>query len=266
MEHTTRFWRLLNTGSSDGATNMAIDEAIARAVQAGLVPPTLRFYGWQPPCLSLGQAQSVTEVDMEACAAAGVDLVRRPTGGRAILHVDELTYSVTAPESDPRVSGDIVTSYRKLSAGLLEGLHLLHIPGVQSNPPSKPMTSPICFEEPSHYEITVNGKKLIGSAQMRKGGVLLQHGAIPLTGDLARICPLLATRPDPQRVQARATTVEAILGYAVSSDEAAAAIAQGFVHALAVELVPGPLTPQERLWAAELRRDKYGRDEWTKRM
>ena len=99
---------------------MAIDEAISRAVQAGLVPPTLRFFGWNPACLSLGQAQPGADVDREACRDAGVDVVRRPTGGRAILHTDELTYSVIAPDNDSRVVGTIVESYRRLSGMIIE--------------------------------------------------------------------------------------------------------------------------------------------------
>jgi lipoate-protein ligase A len=253
---------------TDGATNMAVDEAILRAVQARLVPPTLRLYGWTPPCLSLGQAQPWREVNYDACIALGVDVVRRSTGGRAILHTDELTYSLAAPENDPRVAGDIVTSYRKLSAGLLEGLHILGVPGIESNLQtlSSHSISPVCFEAPSHYEITVNGKKLVGSAQMRKGGVLLQHGAIPLTGDIARVCQLLSDAPDPARVRARATTIEAVLEKPVSFEQAVAAIAQGFCDALGVEFVPGELFPQEQTWAAELRRDKYGHDTWTQRL
>ena len=103
-------WRLIDSGYADGATNMAVDEAIMRAVAERLVPPTLRFYGWQPPCVSIGYAQSLeAEIDLERCRRDGVDWVRRPTGGRAILHTDELTYSVAAPQDDPRTAG-----YRKL--------------------------------------------------------------------------------------------------------------------------------------------------------
>lgn len=265
-------WRLLDTGLADGATNMAVDEAIVRALHAGLIPPTLRLYGWNPPCLSLGQAQPAAEVDWAACAALGIDVVRRPTGGRAILHADELTYSLIAPENHPAIAGDIVTSYRKISRGLLAGLHRLNIPGIHSVPqypmPNtlKPEPSPVCFDAPSHYEITVNGQKLVGSAQMRQGGIVLQHGAIPLHGDIARICQVLAAHPDPARVRACATTVQAASGRVVSFNEAAAAIANGFAHALGIELGPGALTLQERDWAAELRRDKYTRDEWTRRL
>ncbi len=265
-------WRLLRMGTQDGATNMAIDEAILRAVAAGLVPPTLRLYAWQPPCLSLGQSQLSNEVDWAACAARGYDVVRRPTGGRAILHTDELTYSVTAPESEPRVAGGILSSYRQLSEGLLEGLHLLGVPGVEAHHPEAAASSslkqnnPVCFEVPSSYEITAGNKKLVGSAQVRREGVVLQHGALPLVGDIARICDVLAGHPQPERVRARATTIESVLGYAVSFEEAARAIVQGFTSALHVELVPGDLVSQERAWADELRQERYATDEWNRRL
>jgi len=272
MMYPLAHWRLLNTGAADGATNMAIDEAILRAVARELVPPTLRFFAWEPPCLSLGQAQSSSDVDWAACAQRGYTVVRRPTGGRAILHTDELTYSVTAPETEPCVEGGIVASYRRLSQGLLEGLRLLgvssikvHHPDVESSPPNDSQ-GPVCFEVPSTYEITVDGKKLIGSAQVRREGVVLQHGALPLTGDLARICQVLTSPPAPARVRARATTVESALGRAVSFEEAAQAIARGMASALNLELTPGDLLPQERAWADELRRTRYATDEWNRRL
>jgi lipoate-protein ligase A len=263
-------WRLLNTGQADGAMNMAIDEAILRAVAAGIVPPTLRFFAWQPACLSLGQAQPFADVDEQACVARGYDVVRRPTGGRAILHTDELTYSVTAPEAEPRVAGGIVESYRRLSEGLLEGLRLLGVPGVEAHHPDaeqqRASENPVCFQVPSTYEVTVGGRKLIGSAQVRREGVVLQHGTLPLVGDIARICDVLASHPDPIRVRDRATTVEAVLGRAVSFDEAAEVMARGFASALDLELVPGDLLPQERKWAEELCRERYATDAWNRRL
>lgn len=262
-------WRWLDTGAADGATNMAIDEAILRAVAAGLAPPTLRFFGWQPPCLSLGQAQSFADVDWEACVVRGYHVVRRPTGGRAILHTDELTYSVTAPESEPRVAGGIVESYRRLSEGLLEGLRLMGVPGVEAHHPEVAGNSPgepVCFEAPSTYEVTAGDKKLVGSAQVRREGVVLQHGTLPLVGDIARICDILTLHPDPVRVRARATTVESILGYPVSFDQAAKAIARGLASALNLELSPGDLLPQEHAWAEELRQERYATDKWNRRL
>ena len=263
-------WRLLNTGQADGAMNMAIDEAILRAVAAGLVPPTLRSFAWQPACLSLGQAQSFADVDEKACATRGYDVVRRPTGGRAILHTDELTYSVTAPEVEPRVAGGIVESYRRLSEGLLEGLRLLSVPGIEAHHPEaeqqRASENPVCFQVPSTYEITVGSKKLIGSAQVRREGVVLQHGTLPLVGDIARICDVLASQPDPIRVRDRAATVGSVLGRAVSFDEAVEVMARGFASALNLELVPGDLLPQERAWADELCRERYAADAWNRRL
>jgi lipoate-protein ligase A len=258
-------WRLLRSAPADGATNMAVDEAILRAVAAGQVPPTLRFYAWQPPCLSLGRAQKASDVDLDALRTAGFDLVRRPTGGKAILHVDELTYSVVAPQEEPRMMGNIVESYRRLSAGLVRGLERLGVPNLVADQQAgnRPLEGPVCFEVPSDYEITVGGRKLVGSAQMRSRGVVLQHGTLPLYGDITRICPLLVAHPNPARVRARAATIEQTMGRSVAWDEAAKALATGFAEALNLHLESGILTDDEQAWAKELRAEKYAADEWT---
>jgi lipoate-protein ligase A len=267
-EYPFATWRLLRSGPADGATNMAVDEAILHAVAAELAPPTLRFYAWQPACLSLGRAQPLADVDHEALRAARFDLVRRPTGGKAILHVDELTYSVIATEKEPRVAGGIVESYRRLSAGLVRALERLKVASIQANQRTgrRALEGPVCFEEPSDYEITAGGRKLVGSAQMRAQGAVLQHGALPLWGDVARICALLATHPEPARVRARAVTVEEALGHAVTWDAAAEALAAGLAEALNLRLEPGELTDAERAWAEELRAEKYTSKEWTGRV
>ena len=182
-------WRLIMSGLADGPSNMAVDEAITEAVAAGENPPSLRFYGWQPACLSLGYRQPWTVVDTERCVAAGWDVVRRPTGGRAILHVDELTYSVIAPAGDPRVKGGILESYRRLSEALADGLIMLGLASAEA-PPDPGTTLPaglVCFDGPSNYEISHKGRKLVGSAQVRKKNVVLQHGTLPLIGDVGRV-------------------------------------------------------------------------------
>jgi lipoyl(octanoyl) transferase len=267
-ERPTGTWRLLLSPPADGATNMAIDEAILDAVAAGRAPPTLRFYAWDPPCLSLGRAQKVDDVDLDGLEATGFDLVRRPTGGKAILHIDELTYSVAAPETEPRVAGGIVESYRRLSAGLVRGLEKLGLTDIVADQRARNrhLRGPVCFEVPSDYEITIEGKKLVGSAQMRARGAVLQHGALPLYGDIARICPLLAACPDPVRVRARATTVAAALGRRVAWEEAATALAEGFAEALNLSLKPGPLTEKEHAQAERLRGEKYAARTWTRRV
>lgn len=247
---------------------MATDEAILHAVAAGQVPPTLRLYAWEPPCLSLGRAQQVADVDLQALRSAGYDLVRRPTGGKAILHTDELTYSVVAPEIDPRVAGGIVESYRRLSAALVYGLEQLGVPDVAADQKAQGhrIEGPVCFEAPSDYEITAGGRKLTGSAQMRAQSAVLQHGALPLHGDIARICPLLAAHPDLAHVRARATTVADASGKTITWDEAAEAIAAGFATTLNIHLKPSTLSEEELAWADELRTQKYAADVWTLRL
>jgi lipoate-protein ligase A len=265
-------WRVIVQPPGNGAWNMAVDEAILETVAGGQSPPTLRFYGWEPPCLSLGQAQQVAEVDLARLGEHGWGLVRRITGGWAILHTDELTYSVVVPGADRRVAGGVVESYRRLSMGLLAGLEQLGT-GIASHTGSTegaPTTQgPVCFEVPSHYEITARGKKLLGSAQTRRRGMVLQHGTLPLTGDLGRICDALvfegeaAREAAKERVLARAATLQEALGHPVTFEQAAEAIMAGLASALNLELIDGQLTPTETARAEELLDAKYATDEWT---
>jgi lipoate-protein ligase A len=268
-------WRLILSPSADGATNMATDEAIVRAVTAGLAPPTLRLYAWTPPCLSLGRGQPGAEVDRVACIRDGVHVVRRATGGRAILHTDELTYSVVAPPNEPRLVGDIVTSYRRLSCALLAALQHLNLQAESRTTDHESRTTnhasclpnPVCFEVPSHYELTTrDGRKLVGSAQMRTNEAVLQHGTLPLVGDIARICRYLVAAPDPDRMRACAATLESALGRTVTWDEAAAAMVEGFSTALNLTLTRGELAPEEQGWVAEFRQAKYAASAWTWRL
>jgi lipoate-protein ligase A len=238
--------------------NMAIDEAIMLAVADSQSPPTLRFYGWQPPCVSVGHAQSLAgEVDLDACRQLGYTWVRRPTGGRAILHIDELTYSVAAPHKEERVVGDIVTSYRRLSLGLVAGLRLVGCDIAQAGlqPDARRADkSAACFDVPSHYEVTAGGRKLVGSAQVRRRGVVLQHGALPLYGDVARLAEALALSP-PERTELRVTlrsraiTLEEAVGHKVDRAQVVAALTEGFARALNLRLEPGKLSAEEQATA-----------------
>jgi len=264
-------WRLLLDGEGDGATNMAVDEAILEAVIDGHSPPTLRFYGWSPPCLSLGRNQPLAEANLDACRATGVDVVRRPSGGQAVLHRRELTYAVALLQDDPRSEGGVLEGYRRLSEGLLAGLQRLGIDAVQAcgaRPAGGP-SSPICFDRPTDYEICFGGRKLIGSAQWRRRGGVLQHGSLPLRGDLARIVDLVILgQRDPEqekrRLAGRVVSLEEARGRAVSFDDAAQALAAGLAAVLNLELVPGPLSDREQATAADLR-TRYAADEWTAR-
>jgi lipoate-protein ligase A len=259
---------------------MAIDDAILETVIRKKSPPTLRFYSWKPACLSLGYAQPIADVDRDALFSSGWDLVRRPTGGRAILHIDELTYSVVGTEKDPRLVGGVLASYQNLSAALLQGLHLLGIPavavedtsGFESEDESPHVTriqNPVCFEVPSSYEITFSGKKLIGSAQARRKGGVLQHGSLPLFGDLTRIIRVLAFQNKFDRNNAairlseRAITAEQASGRRYSWDEAAQAFCRAFEETLNLELVPEDLTQDELELARGMEREKYANLDWT---
>lgn len=268
-------WRLLNTGFQDGPTNMAIDEALLDAVRQKDSVPVLRFYSWEPACLSLGVGQQHKHVDWERCTAAGWDVVRRTTGGRAILHTDELTYSVCAPLEDPRVTGDIQESYARLSQALANGLTRMGLP-VYATPAAEdhiPQAEkgPVCFDTPANYEITLNGRKLIGSAQMRRRGVMLQHGTLPLFGDITRIVDALAYPSEQARVEARvllrtqATTLETGVKGPLTFKSAVAHMTAAFAETLNLTLLPSTLTEKETARAAELRAEKYAHDDWTKR-
>lgn len=257
----------------DGATNMAVDEAVAEHVGAGQAPPTLRFYTWEPACLSLGYAQRVSDVDRERLHAHGWHVVRRLTGGRAILHVDELTYSVSTPIDEPRVEGGVVESYRRLSQGLLAGLQILGaaVHAERAAEGARGFSGPVCFEVPSDYEITAQGKKLLGSAQTRRSGMVLQHGALPLFGDITRICDALAFASDAERdtarerVRTRAITLEEAMGSRLDFPQVAAAITQGFAQALNLTFEEGVLSLREHARAEKLRATKYATAEWNER-
>jgi len=254
---------------------MALDEAILEAVEQNKVPPGIRLYAWEPACLSIGYAQTSTDIDFARLTALGWDWVRRPTGGRAILHTDELTYSLTAHISDPRVSGGVLESYQRLSCALLTALHSLHIPA-ETQPNRTPVRNQkngaVCFEVPSNYEIVVQGKKLIGSAQVRRKNTILQHGSFPLRGDLTRITQALAFSDEQNRNEAatrllsHATTAEAVLGTYITWQDAVDAFINGFQTKLNLDLTPSELSDYEISRAKELVQKKYTHHSWRERI
>lgn len=267
-------WRLLINEENDGATNMAIDEAILEAVAAGEQLPTLRFYSWNPPCLSLGYGQEWDVVDFSRCAEMGWDVIRRPTGGRAILHTDEFTYSLCLPETDIRVRGGILESYKRLSEALLVGLKLLGLQPSRAKPyyTDKGAVGAACFDGPNDYEITMGQMKLLGSAQARRKGMVLQHGTLPLYGDITRIAEGLffdsagQRAAQKSRLHYRATTVQQSLGKPVVFGQVVDCFRQGFAEQLRLEFVPATLSDKELARASELRAEKFANEAWTKRI
>jgi lipoate-protein ligase A len=186
-------WSYIDSGPSTAARNMAIDEDLLAAAQAGETTPVLRFYTWAPPAVSLGRFQKIEEaVNTDACKRRGFDIVRRVTGGRAVLHNNELTYSIVARTDNPLFPPTVHETYKVIAAGLLAGLRNLGIDaeivsrgGRHAKLVNKNSKDPACFSSPSWYEIVVNGKKLIGSAQKRLSSAFLQHGSILIDYDPA---------------------------------------------------------------------------------
>jgi lipoate-protein ligase A len=268
-------WRLLTTPAARGAWNMALDQSILEHIGRGESLPTLRLYAWTPACLSLGYAQSFSDVDVTRLKQHGWEVVRRVTGGRAILHTDELTYSVIAPSNEPRMEGSVLESYNRLAQALLLAVKSLEIP-VEMKEDIKHgailHNNPVCFEVPSTYEITVDGKKLIGSAQARKKEGVLQHGSLPLTGELTRICQALVFENESARENAskrlleRATTVESALGRRISWENAAQAMVKAFEAQLGLNFERGELSESESKRTDELVKEKYDHPAWTERV
>jgi len=261
---TAARWRLLVTEPTDGATNMAIDEALWRSRQAGAGPPTLRFFGWSPPTVSLGYGQPLDRhVDLDACHRLGVGIVRRPTGGSAIYHDGperELTYSVVATAGDLGIGPDLLETYRWIGAALLRGLQALGAPAelVPERPPDGPVPA-FCFARTGVYEIEVDGRKLVGSAQRRQGDSFLQHGAVLLGVDEARLRTVFPTTRDPL---ATLTTLERALGRRPSFDDVADALARAFEQEHGLDLRPGGLSAEETARVAALVSDRYASPAW----
>jgi lipoate-protein ligase A len=271
-----------------GALNMALDEALLESVIAGS-GPVIRLYTWEPATLSLGLNQPVGEVEPGECARRGFGLVRRITGGRAVLHQHELTYSVIVRDNEPRVSGGVVESYRKISEALVSGLQFLGA-AVSLAPPDRALHralmqarrngeseglaegshGAVCFDAASDYELAAGGRKLVGSAQARRGGALLQHGSILLDVDWNAWASVFAYRTEAGRLRAaeklpsRMTSLREQLGRQVSADEAADAIAAGFERAFRIVLESDAPTGEESARAVQLV-EKYTSGEWTNR-
>jgi len=266
-------WRLLVDAPAAGPWNMAVDEVLLDGVARGGTAPTLRFYQWSPACLSLGYFQSYDVVDLDGCAALGVDVVRRPTGGRAILHDRELTYSVALPASVLGHDGGVLPSYYRLSLALQDGLRRLGVPATlapESAARGPIVHGPVCFDRPSAHEILLEGRKLVGSAQMRRGGGILQHGSILIEPRVDKLTKCLrlphnsaaSTSPDGS-----ARIEDGVAGLAevglTQTAQIAAAIAQAFAARFGVSLVEAPLRPDELAAARALAGAKYQSAGWT---
>ena len=245
---------------------MAVDEAVVEAVDTGEAPPTLRFYRWSPPCLSLGFSQPFEVADTDFCRAHGVETVRRPTGGRAVLHHLELTYSLAARLGRAPFTLDLQQAYRAICEALVAGLNRIGVTAELAGAPDgghlRPTSAIPCFVGPAAGEIVVGGRKLVGSAMRRVGDSILQHGSLleDWDGPLQAGCLGLA---DDAELRGAVTTLRASLGAVPPDATLVAGLIAGVAEVLGVELAEGGLTAAERDRAALLVRGRYGHRRWT---
>lgn len=276
-------WRFIHTGQRSPADNMAIDEAILTEISEGNSPPTVRFYGWNPAALSIGYFQKAShEIDLEQVKAEGLGFVRRPTGGRAVLHDQELTYSIIVPENYPGIPGSVTEAYRVLSEGLLQGFlqleldaKMVQLATEEDKTQYASMGSAACFDSPSWYELVVEGRKVAGSAQVRNKGVVLQHGSILLDLDTDQLfrCLLFSSEKVAERMKAsfikKAVAINDLkrsLGKeTVTIEQVETAFRQSIAKGLDVKLIDGGLTNREIRLADQLVREKYEADSWNLR-
>ncbi|MCG3089051.1 lipoate--protein ligase family protein [Sporosarcina cyprini] len=272
-------WHFINSGKCSPSFNMALDEALLDWHSRGEIGPVLRFYEWQPATLSIGYFQRVEkEIDMEAVERHNLGFVRRPTGGRGVLHEHELTYSVIVREDYEDMPETVTEAYRVISGGLLEGFRNLGLQAEFSVPVTEEQNerlrkpkSAVCFDAPSWYELVVEGKKVAGSAQTRQKGVILQHGAILLSLDEEKLVSLFKFESEEARERMRkglpekAVAIDRLTNRPITVDECIPAFATGFEKALDMTLEPLELTDEQLEYVKEIERTKYLADSWTYR-
>jgi lipoyl(octanoyl) transferase len=261
-------WRLLCHAPEDGAWNMAVDEAVADAVGRGHSPPTLRWYGWRRPTVSLGRLQRVGGGPLAAtCARLDIPMVRRPTGGRAVLHAAELTYSLALPAANPLARGPVQRSYAAIAEGLLEGLRRLGVRPADGETTGREGTprSAACFQTRTLPAILVEGRKLLGSAQRRWTRGLLQHGSLLLEFDLGLHQSLFPDWPREEAAQ-RVTWLGALLPVLPSRAGLIGTLTEGMAAGYGVRFEPGELSGAEAAHARELAVHPYGDPGWTLRI
>ena len=270
-------WNFINSGKCSAAFNMALDEALLEWHSQGKIKPTIRFYGWEPATLSIGYFQKVEkEINLEAVQKYGLGFVRRPTGGRGVLHEHELTYSVIVSEDHAMMPKGVTESYRVISEGVLHGFKNLGLDAYFAVPKTKEeqdlLKSPrsaVCFDAPSWYELVVEGRKVAGSAQTRQKNVILQHGSIILELDEEKLFDLF--KFPNERVRERmlkgfskkAVAINELSNRKISIAEAESAFKTGFEQGLDIKLIPYELSTEEISYVHELVVKRYASDEWN---
>jgi len=265
-------WRLVYTGQNDPYFNMAVDETLLNSVQKGY-PPVLRLYEWNPATISIGYFQAVKKtVDLNKCNRSGVKLVRRITGGRAVLHSKELTYSFCgSSKAFPELGKNVAETYQKISAALLFSLRVLGIeaqwlkPKKEDKLSAKTFFKLPCFSSFSRYEISFQGKKLIGSAQRRFGDFFLQHGSILLMNGELTLTDFLPLDSSSKKIsiEESSTNIDEIKGGKIEHFEIIQSLKEGFSKFFQKDFAEDLLSSEELKETQRLREKKYSKESWN---
>lgn len=249
-------WRLLKTNFSTAFTNMAVDRAVLVTSSEDKVSPTVRFYGWKPSAISIGYFQSLEEeVDLDTCRKLGVDYVRRITGGGAVFHEEELTYSIVIPETHPQIPENILKSYGRICGAVMKGLENL---GIESK------YAPI-------NDIITGGKKISGNAQTRKAKIVLQHGTVLTDVDVDKMFSVLKVPNEKIKdkliadVKQRVTSIKHVLGKEIRFEDVAEAMKIGFEEEFGVELIEEPLSEEEKELTRKFEKECFSARDWNHR-
>src|SRR5256885_6346952 len=260
-------YRFLNTDPLNAAMNMAIDESVQMHYLQNAAPPTLRVFRWEQPSISLGRFQSIErEIESDRCQQLGVALVRRPTGGRAVYHRDEFTYSIVIGKRHGVPAG-VVAAYAYLAQGLIAALNMLGVRAELSDERVSKHPSAACFASSTLADLTSGGFKLVGSAQVWKDDALLQQGSLPLDDRSAEFFNMLRFPNEAAHQEALAqycektTPLHTFVPYA-SWDDVANAFRVGFGEALQADFVPGELSASEWEMSGRLVGEKVSKLEW----
>lgn len=265
------------SGKMSPNENMATDEAILNGVMAGSSDPTIRFYDWDPPTASFGFHQKIeSEIDYSLLENKGWGVVRRPTGGRLVLHIDEVTYAVIGP-MEGYLNGNLTESYSAISLALAEGFKGLGIDvdfekGSLSAAHQRKESNP-CFSSSSRYELNYQRKKIVGSAQVRKQHALLQHGSILLNHDQGKVVEILPGLDEEQREKLRkylskkTISINQILEEKIDFSKAVKSFSKGFIKAWGKDefFFQNQMTSQEKEEVRELIKYKYSKENWNQR-
>jgi lipoate-protein ligase A len=255
-------WRFIDTGPCSAAYNMALDEAIAIDIRKDNAPPTLRLYGWDVPSVSIGCFQKISDVDTEYCIKKHIPVVRRPTGGRAILHSNEITYSFFVKTTHRLFSKGLLDSYKKVSIAFGSALSKIGLsPELKLFRETHRLRTALCFHSASYGEITINNKKIIGSAQKRWTDGLLQQGSIPFTIDKDEMDKVFRLK-STHGIREAFTGLKEIF-HGLNPDDLKEVIRVSFEETFDTSLIPSSPSQEEVSLAHELEAQKYLSHKWN---